>query len=125
MTSVARRIAVPLALAALSLAALSTARAESRAHILETQPSASATLGRNESFYVRMEYDTDEPISLWARPYLNGNEVEEAMSNASRLRSPRRSWFSSCCASSSIRRAIPPRTISGPSRSSCSERPRW
>ncbi|HEY3179706.1 MAG TPA: hypothetical protein VGL25_12580 [Casimicrobiaceae bacterium] len=28
-------------------------------------------------------YATDEPISLWARPFFNGNPVEKAMSNAS------------------------------------------
>ncbi|MGH8286359.1 MAG: hypothetical protein ACRETT_11405, partial [Steroidobacteraceae bacterium] len=32
---------------------------------------------------MRIEYATDEPISLWARPYFNGNQVEKAMSNAS------------------------------------------
>jgi hypothetical protein len=32
---------------------------------------------------VRIEYSTDEPVSLWARPFLNGKEVERAMSNAS------------------------------------------
>ena len=83
VTSIAKRISVPLALAALSLAALPTVHAESHAQIVDTQPSNTATLGRNESFYVRIQYATDEPISLWARPYFNGNPVEKAMSNAS------------------------------------------
>ena len=53
------------------------------ARIVETHPSAAATLGRNESFYVRIEYAADEPISLWARPYRDDNVVAEAMSNPS------------------------------------------
>jgi hypothetical protein len=58
------------------------ARAETTARIVETHPSFQATLGTNESFYVRIEYTTDEPVSLWARPYRNG-EVVAAKSNAS------------------------------------------
>jgi hypothetical protein len=59
------------------------ARAESSARILETSPGADAVLGRNASFYVRIAYRSDEPVNLWARPYLNGEAVEKAMSNAS------------------------------------------
>jgi hypothetical protein len=74
----------PLAFLLINLALASfDARAESRARIIEVQPSTDATLGRNQSFYVRMEYSTDEPISLWARPYREGREVTQAMSNAS------------------------------------------
>jgi hypothetical protein len=71
------------ALAALTLLAQTPACAESSARIVETQPSTEAALGRNESFYVRIGYTTDEPISLWARPYFNGKPVENALSNAS------------------------------------------
>jgi len=77
------RISILVALAALSLAPLPAAHADSSARIIETQPSPNATLGRNESFYVRIEYATDEPISLWARPYRDGKAVAEAMFNAS------------------------------------------
>lgn len=73
---------VLLAMAALSLA-VPAARADSSARILETQPAASATLGHQESFWVRIGYTSDEPIGLWARPYQNGKEVQKAMSNAS------------------------------------------
>jgi hypothetical protein len=66
-----------------SLTTAAPALAESSARIIETQPSASATLGQGQSFYVRIGYETDEPINLWARPFLNGEEVERAMSNAS------------------------------------------
>jgi len=65
------------------LLAVSGARADSSARIVETQPAASATLGHQQSFWVRIEYTSDEPISLWARPYRNGKAVEKAMSNAS------------------------------------------
>ncbi len=60
---------IAFTLAALLLAAMPVAHAGSSARIVETHPSAGATLGRNESFYVRVEYAADEPISLWARPY--------------------------------------------------------
>ncbi len=70
-------------LIALLLASNPAAGAASDARIADTQPSASSTLGRNESFYVRIEYATDEPLMLWARPYLDGKPVEKAMSNAS------------------------------------------
>ena len=59
------------------------ARADSSARILETQPANSATLGDRQTFWLLIEYETDEPISLWARPYRNGQEVQQAMSNAS------------------------------------------
>jgi hypothetical protein len=73
----------PLTLAALALVASSPAWAASTADVVETSPGADATLGRNESFYVRIAYKSDEPINLWARPYFHGEEVEKAMSNAS------------------------------------------
>jgi hypothetical protein len=57
--------------------------AESTARIRDTWPPTGATLGHNESFYVRIGYRSDEPISLWARPYRNGRPVEKTMSNAS------------------------------------------
>jgi hypothetical protein len=72
-----------LTLVALALVAALQARAESTARVVETFPAGDATLGRNESFYVRIAYRSDEPINLWARPYFRGEEVEKAMSNAS------------------------------------------
>src|SRR5687767_9396205 len=72
-----------MAAIALLAATLATAQAQSSARVVETHPSASATLDRNQSFWVRMEYRTDEPIRLWARPFRNGKPVETAMSNTS------------------------------------------
>jgi hypothetical protein len=83
MMSITRRILGLLPLAALSVAASPAAHASSTARILETQPSSQATLGHQESFWVRIEYDTDEAISLWARPYRNGIQIRKTMTNAS------------------------------------------
>jgi hypothetical protein len=77
-----RRLFLVLATLAVSLP-VPDAHADSSARVVETQPAASATLGRQQSFWVRIEYTSDEPISLWARPYRDGQEVKKAMSNAS------------------------------------------
>lgn len=69
--------------AAMALLLAPAAQAATEAHIVATQPASDATLGRQQSFWVRMEYSTDEPVSLWARPYRNGKEVKKTMSNAS------------------------------------------
>ena len=82
MTPVVRRLSCVSTLTALLLASLA-AHADATAHVVETQPSGNATLGHQESFWVRIEYTSGEPISLWARPYRNGRQVQNAMSNAS------------------------------------------
>ena len=65
------------ALLALVLAlAAASAAAEVRVRVVATDPPAEATLGRFEPFYVRIQFDTDEPVSLWARPYRNGRPVD-------------------------------------------------
>jgi hypothetical protein len=46
-------------------------------------PGANVLLPHNENFYVRLRYVTDMPISIWARPYYQGREVN-AGSNPSR-----------------------------------------
>lgn len=46
-------------------------------------PGATVLLPRNENFYVRLRYVTDMPVSIWARPYFQGREVN-AGSNPSR-----------------------------------------
>jgi hypothetical protein len=70
-------------LVALWLGPLSIVHGEPSTTVVETYPAARATLGRNESFWMRIEYSTDEPISLWARPYLSGIPVKQAHSNPS------------------------------------------
>ena len=44
--------------------------------MVATDPPAEATLGRFEQFFVRIQFDADEPVSLWARPYRNGKPVD-------------------------------------------------
>ncbi len=57
--------------------------ADPGARVVATDPPGDAiTLARGESLYVRIEYSTERPVSLWARPYLGGKEVP-AKSNAS------------------------------------------
>jgi hypothetical protein len=65
------------------LAAVTDVRADVTARVIATDPAGSAiTLARDQSLYVRIEYATDKPVSIWARPYFNGTEVS-AKSNAS------------------------------------------
>jgi hypothetical protein len=77
------RLVIPFTLGPLVLAAVPFAHAATRARIVATAPSDGSTLGRYESLYVRVEYDTDEAVTLWARPYLRGIPVADAMSNGS------------------------------------------
>jgi hypothetical protein len=72
-----------LALIGSCFAAMCSAQAEVRVSIAATDPPAETSLGRDESFYVRIEFTSDEPISIWARPYFNGKMVERAKMNAS------------------------------------------
>lgn len=65
------------------LLATPAAHAESTARVIDIHPSSSATLGRDEQLWVRIEYTTDEPISIWARPFRGGTQVKQAMSNGS------------------------------------------
>src|SRR5207342_841346 len=43
----------------------------------------SVRLAPNQNFYLRIAYETDRPVSIWARPYYRGKEVA-AGSNPSR-----------------------------------------
>jgi hypothetical protein len=83
MSAVVKSISVLLCLPAIGAQFVPAAYADSTARIIETHPSNDTVLGRNESLYVRIEYESDEPITLWARPYRDGERVEQAMSNAS------------------------------------------
>jgi len=67
----------------LALAA-GAARAELRARVAATDPAAEATLGRDQQFFVRIQFDADEPVSLWTRAYAGGKRIEKGYkSNAS------------------------------------------
>lgn len=57
--------------------------ADTAVRVVATDPDAEATLGRDVSFYVRIEFSSDQPVSIWARPYFRGKPVQRAKSNAS------------------------------------------
>jgi hypothetical protein len=77
-----RRYLFFLALIGSFFAAVCGAQAELLVKVVATDPTAETTLGRDETFYVRIEFASDEPISIWARPYFKGKQVN-AKSNAS------------------------------------------
>jgi hypothetical protein len=71
------------AVAALLLAGSAAAQAATTVQVLETYPAGDeVTLGRNENFYLRLHYDTDRPVGIWARPYFRGKPAR-AGSNGS------------------------------------------
>jgi hypothetical protein len=72
-----------LALAGLCLATALNAEAEIQVKVVGTDPAAETSLGRDQPFYVRIEFSTDEPINIWARPYFKGKAIERAKFNAS------------------------------------------
>jgi hypothetical protein len=60
------------------------AHADVRVRVAATDPPAEATLGRDQSFYVRIQYDTDEPTAFWTYAYAGGKRIEKGWkSNAS------------------------------------------
>lgn len=60
-------------------------RAETTVRVLEIHPAGDViTLGKNQPFYLRIGYSTDEPVRIWARPFFQGSEVS-AGSNPSRV----------------------------------------
>jgi hypothetical protein len=68
---------------ALALAA-AAAHAEVRARVAATDPPAEATLGRDQPFHVRIQFDADEPTAFWTHAYANGKRIERGWkSNAS------------------------------------------
>ncbi len=49
------------------------ARAATSVHVIETDPSGdTVTLGRNQNFYLRIGYHTDQPVGIWTEPYFQG-----------------------------------------------------
>ncbi|MDC8448852.1 MAG: hypothetical protein LV473_10880 [Nitrospira sp.] len=69
------------------------ARAGTVVRVIETWPTGDhITLGRNQNFYLRLAYETDNPIGIWARPYFNGKPVN-AGSNPSQVYSGKGETF--------------------------------
>lgn len=57
--------------------------ADTAVRVVATDPDTEATLGRDESFYVHIVFSSDQPVSIWARPYFQGKPVPRTKSNAS------------------------------------------
>jgi hypothetical protein len=73
-----------LAFALLLALCAAAAHADVRVRVAATDPPAEATLGRDQPFHVRIQYDAGEPVSLWTRAYAGGKRVERGWkSNAS------------------------------------------
>jgi hypothetical protein len=68
---------VPILLAlAMLLGPSRRAAADTAVRVLETWPSGDdVTLGRNQNFYLRLAYDTDQPVGIWVTPYFHGKRV--------------------------------------------------
>lgn len=58
-------------------------QADVRVRIAATDPPAEATLGRDQAFYVRIQFDVDETVGLWTRAYFRGKQLGGWNSNAS------------------------------------------
>jgi hypothetical protein len=66
------------AIAAIVVASSAAGQATVKAEIAETDPGVDATLGKGQTFYVRIRYESDGPVKLWARPYFRGKEAPAA-----------------------------------------------
>ena len=52
------------------------AHAATEVQVVETWPSGDdVTLARNQKFYLRLAYDTDNPVGIWVTPYFQGEPV--------------------------------------------------
>ena len=61
-----------------------SARAATTVQVVETDPPGDVvTLRSNQNFYLHLNYQTDKPVQIWARPYFHGKAVN-AGSNPSR-----------------------------------------
>jgi hypothetical protein len=75
-----------------------TAHADVAVRVAALDPGTEATLGSDEPFYLRLEFNTPQPVRLWARPYFQGAPVTEGArwsgSLERRGESAALSWFS-------------------------------
>ena len=69
--------------AATLLLASSLLHAETRVSVTATDPMAETVLGKGQPFHVRISFETDQPVGIWARPYAGGKPVKRYFSNAS------------------------------------------
>ncbi len=60
-----------------------SARGDTQVRIEAIDPPDGSALPLHQSLNVRIAYNTDEAVSLWARPFLRGKEVKQIYSNAS------------------------------------------
>ena len=67
----------------LSFACAPCVRAETVVSIDDLSPADGAQLAPGASLYILMNYRTDEPVRLWARPYANGAAVRQTVSGPS------------------------------------------
>lgn len=79
MTATTARLIVQLFMASALILAATGAHAVTQARIAETSPADAASLGSQQQFWVRIEYQTDEPVRLWARPYREGVQIKQTM----------------------------------------------
>jgi len=61
----------------------SSAQGETQVRIDAIDPPDGSMLPLQQSLNVRIDYTTDVPVSLWARPFFRGEEVKRVYSNAS------------------------------------------
>ena len=77
-----RRIAM-LSWLWVALGASASALADVHVNVSATDPGSAAVIGRDEPFYVHVQFTADEPVSIWVRPFREGKPVQHAKSNAS------------------------------------------
>lgn len=64
--------------------AAAAAQAAVTVQVVDSDPKGELiSLGRDEPFYLRMKFATDEPVQIWARPYYDGKLVRHAKSHGS------------------------------------------
>jgi hypothetical protein len=77
------RLWLQLAGLVLGLAAAATLQAGTSVRVLDTYPEGDrVVLGRNQNFYLRLSYEADGTVGIWARPYFHGQPAN-AGSNGS------------------------------------------
>lgn len=68
-------LAIVAALAA-ALCSIETIHAAPNVQVAAADPAGDEiTLGRNQNYYLLLEYESEQPIRIWVRPYFQGKEV--------------------------------------------------